>query len=535
MADEIEFNFDHFENLNIVKRLRQIIGSWWNIQLNFTDEKGYLRGVPQGKFFNPKNPICKYITENNESFKECVHIARVTTIESEEANQQLISTCHAGFSTISLPLKLGDKYLGCIFADGFIIEETVEEQKSKLRSYLKKSFLKDSLEVESYIDNLPILSMKEVNYLEELLQVVLDEIILLRKSISDNKDEINAISSSLKKDWDFNNIVGKSAAMNEVFKLLFKISDSEATILITGENGTGKEGIAKAIHVNSKRKSKNFIIQNCGAINDNLLETELFGHVKGSFTNAIKDKKGLFELADKGTLFLDEIGDTSTTMQVKLLRILQEGTFIPVGGTEQKQVDVRILAATNKNLELMVKNGTFREDLYYRLNVINVRLPSLKERVEDIPLLIKRFLDNYSKLNGSKVKKITSGCLYRMEKYSWPGNVRELENEVERLCVLSGDSEEIAEELLSERIFGIQEKEEKFRGINKEGNLKEAIEQLEKEMILANLEKENWNKSKSAIKLGISRASLIMKCEKYQLSKKVNRLASDNGENESTK
>lgn len=520
MADEIEFNFDHFENLNIVKRLRVIIGSWWNIQLNFTDAKGYLRGVPQGKFFNPKNPICKLITENNGSFKDCMNVAKVTTIESEEANEQLLSTCHAGFSTISLPLKIGDEYLGCIFADGFLIEETVDEQKEKLFSYLKKSFDKEAINIEEYIDALPILSIKEVKYLEELLQVVLDEILLLRKSIIDNKDEFYAISSSLKKDWNFENIVGNSIAMQDVFKLLSKISDSEATILITGENGTGKEGIAKAIHVNSKRKSKNFIVQNCGAINDNLLESELFGHVKGAFTNAIKDKKGLFELADKGTLFLDEIGDTSTTMQVKLLRLLQEGTFIPVGGVEQKQVDVRILAATNKNIEQMVQNGTFREDLYYRLNVINVKLPALRERVEDIPLLIKRFLGNYSKQNNIKNKKISAACLYRMEKYSWPGNVRELENEVERLCVLSGDDIEINEDLLSERIYGLKDKEEKYKGINKEGNLKDAIEHLEKEMILANLEMEHWNKSKTALKLGISRASLIMKCEKYNLERK---------------
>ncbi len=523
MVDEIEFNFDHFENLNIVKRLRQIIGSWWNIQLNFTDEKGNLRGVPQGKFFNPKNPICKLITENNEAFKNCANVAKVTTIESEEADEQLLSTCHAGFSTMSLPLKLGNEYLGCIFADGFLIEETVDEQKEKLRSYLKKSFHKESIKIEEYISALPVLSMKEVKYLEELLQVVLDEILLLRKSIIDNKDEFNAISSGLKKDWNFENIVGKSIVMQEVFKLLSKISDSEATILITGENGTGKEGIAKAIHVNSKRKSKNFIVQNCGALNDNLLESELFGHVKGSFTNAIKTKKGLFEIADKGTLFLDEIGDTSTSMQIKLLRLLQEGTFIPVGGLEQKQVDVRILAATNKNIEQMVKNGTFREDLYYRLNVINVRLPPLRERIEDIPLLIKKFLGNYSKLNNIKTKKISAGCLYRMEKYSWPGNVRELENEIERLCVLSGDDIEIHEELLSDRIFGIQDKEEKFKDINKEGNLKDAIEHLEKEMILSQLEMEHWNKSKTALKLGISRASLIMKCEKYNFERKINK------------
>ncbi len=519
MTDEIELNFDHFENLNIVNKLRQIIGNWWNIQLNFTDEKGYLRGVPQGRFFNPKNPICKFITENNESFKDCIKVARVTTIESEEANEQLLSTCHAGFSTISLPLKIGEKYLGCIFADGFIIEESVDEQKDKLRKYLQKSFSKNAVEIEEYITTLPILSMKEVGFLEELLQLVLDEILQLRKSISDNQEEIHAISNSLRKDWNFENIVGKSKAMQDVFGLLGKISESEATILITGENGTGKEGIAKAIHVNSKRKSKNFIVQNCGALNDNLLESELFGHVKGSFTNAIKDKKGLFELADKGTLFLDEIGDTSATMQVKLLRLLQEGTFIPVGGSEQKKVDVRILAATNKNLEQMVQNGTFREDLYYRLNVINVKLPALRERAEDIPLLIKRFLENYARNNSSLIKKISASCLYRMEKYYWPGNVRELENEVERLCVLSGENTEISEDLLSERIFGSKEKEEKFKGINKEGNLKEAIEQLEKDMILAHLEKENWNKSKAAITLGISRASLIMKCEKYNLEK----------------
>lgn len=520
MVDEIELNYDHFENLSIVNKLKQVIGNWWNIQLNFTDEKGYLRGVPQGRFFNPKNPICKFITENNESFKDCVKIARVTTIESAEANEQLISTCHAGFSTISLPLKIGEKYLGCIFADGFIIEETEEEQKEKIRKYLHKSFVKNSADLEEYINSLPILSMKEVGYLEELLQLVLDEILQLRKSISDNQEEFNAISANLKKDWNFDKIVGKSKAMQDVFSLLGKISESEATILITGENGTGKEGIAKAIHVNSKRKNKNFIVQNCGALNDNLLESELFGHVKGAFTNAIKDKKGLFELADKGTLFLDEIGDTSATMQIKLLRLLQEGTFIPVGGSEQKKVDVRILAATNKNLELMVQNGTFREDLYYRLNVINVKLPALRERVEDIPLLVKRFLENFSENLSTPLKKVTAKCLYRMEKYHWPGNVRELENEVERLCVLSGDNLEITEDLLSERIFGSKEKEEKFSGINKEGNLKDAIEQLEKEMIKVHLEKENWNKSKAALKLGISRASLIMKCEKYQLEKK---------------
>ncbi|BBH52088.1 sigma 54-interacting transcriptional regulator [Fluviispira sanaruensis] len=519
MIEESDINFEDFEKLNIINKLRQIIGSWWNIQLNFTDEKGVLKGVPQGKFFNAKNPICKLITESDKTFPDCVDIASKTTIESEEAEAYLLSTCHAGFSTMSLPLKLGKKYLGCIFADGFLIEETVDEQKDRLRMYLKKHFNGNTKELEDYIAKLPVLSLKEVSYLKELLEVVLDEILNLRKTISDNTESFHALSNNFKTQWTFENIVGKSQAMQNVFKLLVKIKESEATILITGENGTGKEGIAKSIHVNSKRKNENFIVQNCGAINDNLLETELFGHVKGAFTNAIKDKKGLFELADKGTLFLDEIGDTSPSMQVKLLRVLQEGTFLPVGGSEQKKVDVRILAATNRNLEQMVKEGTFREDLYYRLNVINVKLPPLRERKEDIPILISKFLSDYSKLNNVNIKKINSSCIYKMEKYDWPGNVRELQNEVERLCVLSGDEKEIKDDLLSDRIYGVHEKEDIFKTINTSGTLKDAVENLEKTMILTFLENENWNKSRAAKKLGISRASLIMKCEKYNFER----------------
>ncbi|WP_186645488.1 sigma 54-interacting transcriptional regulator [Fluviispira vulneris] len=519
MIEESDINFEDFEKLNIINKLRQIIGNWWNIQLNFTDEKGVLKGVPQGKFFNAKNPVCKLITESEKTFPDCVDIASKTTIESEEAEAYLLSTCHAGFSTMSLPLKLGKKYLGCIFADGFLIEETVDEQKDRLRMYLKKHFNGNTKELEDYIAKLPVLSLKEVSYLKELLEVVLDEILNLRKTISDNTESFHALSNNLKTQWTFENIVGKSQAMQNVFKLLLKIKESEATILITGENGTGKEGIAKSIHVNSKRKNENFIVQNCGAINDNLLETELFGHVKGAFTNAIKDKKGLFELADKGTLFLDEIGDTSPSMQVKLLRVLQEGTFLSVGGSEQKKVDVRILAATNRNLEQMVKDGTFREDLYYRLNVINVKLPPLRERKEDIPILISKFLSDYSKLNNVNIKKISASCIYKMEKYDWPGNVRELQNEVERLCVLSGDEKEIKDDLLSDRIYGVQEKEDIFKTINTSGTLKDAVENLEKTMILTFLENENWNKSRAAKKLGISRASLIMKCEKYNFER----------------
>jgi two-component system, NtrC family, response regulator HupR/HoxA len=366
---------------------------------------------------------------------------------------------------------------------------------------------------------LPVLSQKDVTYLTELVEAVLEEVLSLRKSISDSDQKMEALSAELNQKWDFGKMVGKSPSILNLFKLLTKVSESDATILVTGENGTGKEGIARAVHFNSRRKKQNFVVQNCGALNENLLESELFGHVKGAFTSAVKDKKGLFELADKGTLFLDEIGDTSPAMQVKLLRVLQEGTFIPVGGTEQKKVDVRIVAATNKNLDAMKKNGSFREDLYYRLNVINVKVPPLRERKDDIPLLCSRFLEDYALNSNTPKKRVSKECLDAFQKYDWPGNVRELQNEIERLCVLCGDSEVVTAENVSDRLATVLKRDDKFPGLRLEGKLKDAIETLEKKMIFECLTREQWNKSRAAKELGISRAGLIMKCEKYGYDK----------------
>lgn len=412
MADSINvMNYEEFERLHVVRRLRQIVGNWWKVQLNFTDVRGFLRGVPQGRFFNPANRVCAFITQNNEGFKDCMGTARQCTSASSEASSPRSGTCHAGFSTLTIPLRIEGKFMGAVFADGFLMQETAEEQKRQLRIYLKNKFPNDAQALETYIDSLPTMSKKEVEYLTELVDVVIEEVLTLRKTLSESGERLEALSQELSEKWDFGKMVGRSAPMIRLFKLLGRVCESDATILVTGENGTGKEGIARALHFNSKRKKQNFVIQNCGALNDNLLESELFGHVRGAFTSAVKDKKGLFELADRGTLFLDEIGDTSPAMQVKLLRVLQEGTFIPVGGTEQKKVDVRILAATNKNLEQMVKDGTFREDLYYRLNVIPVKVPPLRERKEDIPLLVNKFLDDYAAATNAPRKKCRANAL----------------------------------------------------------------------------------------------------------------------------
>jgi transcriptional regulator with PAS, ATPase and Fis domain len=265
-----------------------------------------------------------------------------------------------------------------------------------------------------------------------------------------------------------------------------------------------------------------FLAVNCSAFNDNLLDSELFGHVKGSFTGAVKDKMGLFETANGGTLFLDEIGDTSLSMQVKLLRVLQEGTYLPVGASAPKRVDVRIVAATNKNLKEMMAKGEFREDLYYRINVINVNLPALRERHEDVPLLMDFFLKKRCDESGKALKSFAKKCLEKMLDYPWPGNVRELENEVERLVVLSGDEKTIGPENLSPRIleWGASA-EPMFKGVNTEGTLREALEQLEIMMIREGLKRCNFNKSKLAKELDVSRASLIMKVEKYGLDKRA--------------
>jgi two-component system, NtrC family, response regulator HupR/HoxA len=510
-------NYEEFERLHVVRRLRQIVGNWWKVQLNFTDARGFLRGVPQGKFFNPTNKVCAFITGQDGGFKDCVGTARTTTFENVGSQGAKLGHCHAGFSTLTLPLRIEGKYLGAIFADGFLFESTSLEQKEKLKKYLAHKFPNDAQGLHAHIEDLPVLNQRDIEYLTELLEVVIEEVVTLRKTIADSAERLQVMSKELSEKWDFGKMVGKSPAMLALFKLLGRVADSDATILVTGENGTGKEGIARALHYNSKRKKNSFVIQNCGALNDNLLESELFGHVKGAFTSAVKDKKGLFELADKGTLFLDEIGDTSPAMQVKLLRVLQEGTFIPVGGTEQRRVDVRIVAATNRNLEQMVKEGTFREDLYYRLNVINIKVPPLRDRKEDIPLLVSRFLDDYTQTAGIPKKRVSRDCLERMERHDWPGNVRELQNEVERLCVLAGDLPEISSEFVSERIGA--KKDEKFPGLRVEGKLKDAIEELERKMIFDCLIRENWNKSRVAKLLGISRAGLIMKCEKFGFDK----------------
>ncbi|MCX6128790.1 MAG: sigma 54-interacting transcriptional regulator [Proteobacteria bacterium] len=504
--------------MHVIRKLKEIVGKWWRVQINFTDKKGFLRGVPEGKFFNPLNPICQAIVADSKGFAKRLETARKTTVESIHSKKPKVSQDSSGFSVISVPISVKGEFLGTVFGDGFIVEDSAAAQKVLIASYLERDF-PERRDLLSKIENLPVLSTKELHYLTELINLVVDEILVMHRYLDDEKSKVSELSKELGQRYGFDRMIGKSMAMQDLYRLLERICDSETTVLIQGENGTGKELIAKALHYNSKRKNKRFLVVNCGAFNENLLESELFGHMKGAFTGAVKDKKGLFEAADGGTLFLDEIGDTSMQMQVKLLRVLQEGTFTPVGSTEVRRSSVRVLAATNRNLIEMVKQGEFREDLYYRLNVINVLVPPLRDRKDDIVLLADHFLTKFSKTSNSPKKVIRQECLERLMDHEWPGNVRELENEVERLCVLAGELKEISSDQLSARIKESTRK--KFPGLRVSGNLKDSLEVMEKQMILDGLERTGWNKSKLAKELGISRAGLITKVQKYGLEKRV--------------
>ncbi len=252
----------------------------------------------------------------------------------------------------------------------------------------------------------------------------------------------------------FLEMIGTSTPIVEVAKLVEKVARSHATALIHGESGTGKELVARAIHFHGPRAKKPFVVQNCSAFNDNLLESALFGHVRGAFTGAVKDQRGLFEAADGGTFFLDEIGDMSAALQVKLLRVLQEGTFTPVGGTKPLKVDVRVVAASHKDLAAMVARKEFREDLFYRINVLKISLPPLRERKSDIPLLVHHFLRKH-RPGDARLPKLLPTAMAVLMTYAWPGNIRELENEIERMLVLAANAEELGPSLISARIYGL--------------------------------------------------------------------------------
>ena len=339
--------------------------------------------------------------------------------------------------------------------------------------------------------------------------IVIDRALHFRQLKKENESLKKQVSTGT---HQFGQILGKSKAMKEIFDLIQRVAKAQANVLVTGDSGTGKELVAKSIHDNSDRKNKSFVAINCSAIPENLLESELFGHAKGSFTGALQNKKGLFEEAHGGTIFLDEIGDLNPSLQAKLLRVLQERKIKPVGENQYKNIDVRIIAATHKDLSAMTKTGEFREDLYYRLSVIPIKIPSLSERLEDVPLLANLFLQKYSSKNSREFKGFHTAAMKKIVEHDWPGNVRELENLIERVVVLARgpyiEPHDIP--LSSDQRANAFEFQQAISDMP-------TLQELERRYIEVVLEKTQNRKEKAAMVLGINRRTLYRKEREYGL------------------
>ena len=344
------------------------------------------------------------------------------------------------------------------------------------------------------------------------IKIIIQKIIEQRKLIEENislKEELAEVKRN-----SYGSMIGASSAMQKTYNMIETIAGTKATVLITGESGTGKRLVAMAIHQNDKiRKNNRFVEISCGALPENLLESELFGHIKGAFTGAIKDRKGRFELADKGTMFLDEIDSCSPALQVKLLRVLQEGEFENVGDTQTIKVDTRIIAATNQDLEALIKADKFRKDLFYRLNVISINVPPLRERKEDIPALVNHFIQKYNQKNNTKISEISKDLLDLFYGYNWPGNVRELENTIEHAVIIS-KSEKITRSHIPEHLS----LRERKNNIDTPKSLKDIIAEPEKQVILTALNDSGWNKKRAAFALGINRCTLYNKMKRHAIN-----------------
>ena len=514
------------KDLHANKKLEEIIGKWFGVDIFYTDSHGNIHSSIFEKdhdFVSHMFKVQSHLNYGKEFLKQDIDKG-LDKLNDSKGQSFYFDSFFPHVRMIAAKIESEGEFLGAVFAYPYVTDQITSAEMGEIKAKLVECGATDE-DAGASCDNLKKLQVHEYEYLKELINLVAHEVSTVYEEVNKREARIMDLNAELGNKYRYHNIIGKSKKMQDIYHLLTKVASSEATILIQGENGTGKEMVAKAIHFNSARKDAIFVAVNCSAFNDNLLDSELFGHVKGAFTGAVKDKKGFFEVANGGTLFLDEIGDMSLSMQVKLLRVLQEGTFLPVGATQPRKVNVRVLAATNKPLKEMIAKGEFREDLYYRINVINVHIPPLRERIEDISILMDTFLEKKCAEMGHPLKQWSKKALEKMLDHKWPGNVRELQNEVERIVVLSGAEKLITPELLSSNVTegtagstGVATGN--LRGINTKGTLKKALEELEAFMIKEGLKRCNYNKSKLSKELGVSRASLIMKVDKYDLDKR---------------
>ena len=432
---------------------------------------------------------------------------RVDLLENGEKTIQLVAKEPNSYDIVMLDIRLPGK-------DGIKVLRKIREINPEIAVIMMTAY--ESLETA-------IQAIREGAYDYLIKPVGVDELIISVERALERKLlrlENKYLRKEIGNRYFFANIIGKSDRMQEVYRIVESVLNSPAPVLLEGESGTGKELIARAIHYNGWRKSKKFVAVDCGALPENLIESELFGHKRGAFTGATQDKIGLFEEANHGAIFLDEICNINSSTQAKLLRVLQEGEIKRVGEVRYRKVDVRVISATNKNLKEEVKKGRFRDDLYYRLNVIHIKLPLLRERKEDIPLLADYFLRTYSQKVEKQVGRIEDDVMDLLINYSWPGNVRQLENEIKKMVTFVRPGTNLTLEYVSEEIQNVNHmlKIGQTEGRN---SLKLKVANLEKQLILQELKSNSWNKSKTATALGLSRKGLDKKILRYGLDRRI--------------
>ncbi len=497
--------WDEILSLQVVRKLSALISRRWGLGVALVRLDGGLVELPGAEYLRAGHGRCGKrdpTSDCSDSGSRALALLRNGGTAAGGGSAQTIACRGGGLHDVVVPLTEQGRLAGAVIAGGFIAGDDASA---------------------SLPEGTCRLDAQEVDFLRALVDALAGEIHQWTSEHEAAARRILELETELSARASYGGLIGKSRPMQDLYGLIDKVAATDATVLVMGENGTGKELVARAIHQKSPRATNAFVAANCSAFNDNLLDSELFGHKRGSFTGAVVDKEGLFGVADQGTFFLDEIGDMTPALQVKLLRVLQEGTFLPVGGTEAVQVDVRILAASNRDLKRMVEKGEFREDLYYRVHVITLKVPALRERREDIPMLVDHFLARHARAQR-RHKRLSAACMQRLLDSPWPGNVRELENEVERLWVLSGDAEMVPEELLSARLRETAatttagEPPPPLGALGPTAStLPDALAALERAMIRERLERAGGNKTRAARELGISRRNLIRKVHEYGL------------------
>lgn len=462
-----------------------------------------------------KRQICDLIQQTEKGQEKCKDCF-AEVIEGAMSKKGFVSKeCHAGMIETACPVTINGNILGVFRMGEFAQGEKDSVLMEKIKGKISDLGIKEN-KVDEACQNIPFFSSDKYAIVKSLFLMMTDEIgNYLRES---NREHTEA---SQEGHYNYSGIITKNEAVLDIIKQIKMIGTSDSSVIIYGESGTGKELLSKLIHENSSRKSNLFVTINCAALTETLLEAELFGYRKGAFTGAFHDKKGLFEVANKGTIFLDEVGEMSLALQVKILRLIQEGTFMRVGDTEMKEVDVRVVSATHRDLKKLIEEAKFREDLYYRLAVVELNLPPLRDRVDDIPILIRHFLGTFQQKTGKEGIKLSTDAISELENYYWPGNIRELRNEIERIVALKQSHTLVKPRDLSKKFF-YENYPDNIKNLEElgEGSIKNMVDDFEKSLISSYLRKYGWNKTKVATLCGITRQGLNKKITKYKLDRR---------------